>query len=100
MCAASSVGETYILIRADEEAVVHESLHQAGFSHALLPQHDHLGIHTLARHGGWRTERQVESEGQGRGAGCGVNVTTLFTMQLKEMAEVWSFRFGNVILWK
>lgn len=42
--------DTHVLVRADQEAMMHVSLHQAGLPHALLPQHHHFGIHTHCSH--------------------------------------------------
>lgn len=48
--------DTHVLVRADQEAMVDVSLHQAGLPHALLSEHHHFGIHTHRTHVNWRVE--------------------------------------------
>lgn len=47
---------THVLVRSDQEAVVDVSLHQTGFTHALLSQHHYFGIHP--HHGHWVCEQK------------------------------------------
>lgn len=41
---------THVLVRSDQEAVVDVTLHQTGFTHALLSQHHYFGIHSHHGH--------------------------------------------------
>lgn len=45
------IPDTHVLIWSDEEAMMNISLDQAGFTHTLLPEHDHLGIDAHCCHG-------------------------------------------------
>lgn len=49
-------GADRVLVRSDQEAVVDVSLHQTGFTHALLSQHHYFGIHP--HHGHWVCEQK------------------------------------------
>lgn len=48
-----STADTHVLVRADQEAMMNVSLHQAGLPHTLLSQHHHFGIHTHCTHSNW-----------------------------------------------
>lgn len=65
----SGPADTHVLVRADQEAVVNVSLHQARLPYALLPQHHHLGVHTHGAHGD--AVRRSRPTGRAGGAASG-----------------------------
>lgn len=79
----SGAADTHVLVRADQEAVMNVSLHQAGLPHTLLSQHHHFGIHTHRTHSKLGLDeprtRQREQDGD-RWGGDGCQFTGLLSV--------------------
>lgn len=81
--------DTHVLVRSDQEAMVDVSLHQTSFTHTLLSQHNHFGIHP--HHGnlvwkqknGTRLLQKTSREGGGLQQGEKVYKQAIFILWIK-----------------